>query len=57
LVASVNDGRKHHMKIARVRIRKPKEFKRIAMRSDKTDQSFAAMTTSPPPSSIPDESQ
>jgi hypothetical protein len=42
-VASVNDGRKHHMKIARVRIRKPKEFKRIAMRSDKTDQSFAAM--------------
>ena len=28
---------------------KLKEFKRIAMRADKTDQSFAANTTSPQP--------
>ena len=36
---------------------KLKEFKRIAMRSDKTDQSFEAMIYSQPPSSILDESQ
>ncbi len=40
---------------------KIKEFKRIAMRSDKTDQSFSAMiyvvSASSPPSSILDESQ
>ena len=31
--------------------------KRIAMRADKTDDSFKAAITSPPPSSIPGESQ